>query len=187
MPRLLALCALAALLLPACDATRDTPSAGMAGAAETIDSVRVRLTTVGVVPAQTASFTVTGLATGPLATSTDSVVVDTSRTYTGQITFADDVLAEIRAEAESHLVTFAPTGDVTVTPTDRESQFASQNLNDGDYPLGLSFSFTTTAQEGTFPLTVRLGHFDGAAKTSGTDTGGTADLTFTIPIVVSSE
>ncbi len=128
---------------------------------------------------------VTGLQSGSPVVSTDSVLVDTSATYTGRISMAEDLAAEIQAEAESHLFTFTTTSEnVTLAATDRESQYAVQNLNDGDYPLGFTFSVTTSDVDGKADVTVRLGHFDGAAKASSTDSGGTTDVSFTLPLVV---
>lgn len=178
MPRLLPLVAFGALLLAACDATHMTPSTGEAGAAEAIDTVRV------VIGGTTVVVTDLDAATPTLEPA--SVRLDTATTFNGQIVFGEALAAEIEDEAESHLFVYSTSSDAAVvTTTDRESLYAAQNLNDGDYPVGLAFTLRTPNTEGPVDLTVRLNHFDGVAKTSATDAGSATDLTVTIPLVVS--
>ena len=176
------LCACGALAFAACDATNTTLDEGRAGPPEAIDRVEITLT-----GPTTETFVVNGLASGGPIPSAEGVDLDSLATYTGQIRFADDVDAEIRAEVESHRVEFAPSSDaIAVEITDRESLYAVQNLNDGDYPVGLRFRLTTTNRTGPAALEVRLRHYEGAPKTSAAG-GGSVDVTVTVPLVIEAD
>ena len=105
-------------------------------------------------------------------------------TYTGTVKFenrlkspAEDITAEVQAEANEHRVFYTVTGSgVTITTTDVDGQ---------NRPLGLRFSTAvgSTATAGT--LRVVLCHYDGVAKTAAATscTGETdVDLAFTYTI-----
>lgn len=168
----------AALALAACDATNVVPAVGQAGAPEAVDSLRLVVT-----GAPTVSIRAVGLGGTPTLTP-DTLVLNAKTTYSGFVDLGGDLDAEVQAEAESHLYTFAfDSDDATLRRTDRESQYAVENLNGGDYPLGRTFTIVTDASAaGTGRLTVRLSHFDGAPKAGADDTSGSDDLVLTVPV-----
>ena len=174
MPRLLTLCALAALLLPACDATRDTPSTGAAGDREPISSAFL---TIG-----GTRVSIVGLGDPVIS---DSLRLVAGAAYTGSVELDGALDGLIRSEAESHLFAYEFGGapSATVTLTDAESQYASQNLNDGDYPLGRTFRIEVdSAATGVGSMTLRLRHFEGVAKSVTDGSVGDDDFSVVLPV-----
>lgn len=174
MPRLLALCAIGALFFSACDATNETPHTGEAGALEAFSGLTLK---VGAM-----TLTVDDLSAAVM----DTLSLDAGKSYTGSVSLGAASDSLVQAEAESHLFayTFDPASDVTLTATDRESQYAVQNLNGGDYALGRTFSVAVdSAATGQATLNVRLRHFDGVEKSMSDANVGQNDFSVMIPVM----
>ncbi|MEM6287373.1 MAG: hypothetical protein AAF845_09460 [Bacteroidota bacterium] len=172
----------AVLTVAACDATNEVPGVGQAGPALAVDSVRVSVSGVE-------TITVGGI-TGGSPTASDTLRLDAGTAYSGVVRAVDDAQdTEIQAEAESYLFTFAVApGGATVTQTDRESVYAVENLNDGDYPLGRTFRIEVDdAASGAATLTVSLVRYDGAPKSDLTGTGGMVDFSVSVPIFFAAD
>jgi hypothetical protein len=125
---------------------------------------------------------------GPGAPSAQSGTMTLTRgvTYTGSVVFenrlvnpAEDITAEVRAEANEHRVFYtvtAPGVNVTTTDTDGQSR-----------PLGLTFSkaVASTATAGAGTVRVVLCHYASVAKDgAATSCGGDTDIAVTFNIAV---
>ncbi|PAP75790.1 hypothetical protein [Rubrivirga marina] len=182
-----ALALLGALSLTACDS--GAPD-GNAGEEELITQVTLSLTptssTASPVTIQ-ANFDADG--TNPTFTPT-ALALEPGTTYNGSIqlrdTFNDDdITEEIEEESEEHLFRYAlsPASLGTVTVTDSESDYTSEDENGGDYAVGLTFQVTTAAgASGTGTMNVLLYHFDEGPKTSSTATSDEIDVDVAFPV-----
>lgn len=97
------------------------------------------------------------------------------------------ITEEIEEESEEHLFAYAftPSSAGTVTITDRESDYTTQDENGaGDLPVGLRFRMAVAASatgSGTFNAT--LFHFDdGAVKSSAAATSDERDIDIDFPV-----
>lgn len=178
MPRTLLL--LPFFALAACDATNEVPSTGEAGPALAVDAIEVSISGAETV-------TLSGIG-GGAPTASDTLRLDAGTAYSGVVRADDDDLdAEILQKAESYLFTFT-TPVASVEPTDRESQYASLNLNAGDYPLGRTFRVEVADDAGGLTaLTVSLVRYDGVPKTDATGTGGSVDWSVEVPVLVATD
>ena len=115
-------------------------------------------------------------------------------TYDGSIelrdTFNDeDITAEIREEAEEHLVRYAfdSLGAGQIVPTDTESDYTDDDENGGDFAVGLTFRASVSSTAGTSLgqgtlLNMALYHFDETPKTSSDDTSDEIDVEVAFPV-----
>ena len=181
-----ALALLGSLSLTACGSAE--PEEG-AGEEELITQVTVVLTPTG----GGSPLTIT-------ATASDGRVIDTyspasvslqpGATYDGRIELRDtindeDITAEVRDEAEEHLFRYAfqPGTAGTVTITDRESDYTTDNENGGDFAVGLRFQAQVApGASGTGTMTAVLYHFDDAPKTGSTATSDEIDVDIAFPV-----
>lgn len=120
---------------------------------------------------------------GALAPVIDTLVLDTTKTYTAVVSVldetkspVDDITTEIKEEAESHQFFYTLssnlTGRVSITRTDKD-------LN--NLPVGLELQLSTTAgtsAQGT--LNVVLSHYDGVPKTASPSAESDIDITFPV-------
>lgn len=120
---------------------------------------------------------------GALAPVIDTLLLDTSKTYTAVVSVldetkspVDDISTEIKEEAESHQFFYTLssnlTGRIAITRTDKD-------LN--NLPVGLELQLTTTAgapAQGT--LNVVLSHYDGVPKTASPSAESDIDITFPV-------
>ena len=119
-----------------------------------------------------------------------SLALTPGTSYTGTIELRDtfnngDITEEIEGEAEEHLFryAFAPPAAATVTITDKESDYTSENANGGDYAVGLRFRVVVSpTASGTGTMNAVLYHFDEAPKTSSTATSDEIDVDVTFPV-----
>lgn len=138
-------------------------------------------------------------ADGPMnPEQTDPTAFTENTTYTISLEFLDeqdpadveDITAEIREEAEEHLVVYQVGGDVgTVAITDVESDYENGNTVGDDLPVGLAAEFTTGASGSTGTLLISLRHLppngDTPQKTATSGlTDGDTDVQATFPIMV---
>jgi hypothetical protein len=103
---------------------------------------------------------------GGASGTSDPITLSADTTYALSVTFAneladpaEDVTAEIEAEAEEHQIFFygdAVDGLLTHAYADMESSYGSNDVGD-DLPVGLANTITTAAA-GTGTLRVRLQH-----------------------------
>ena len=125
-----------------------------------------------------------------LTFSPASVTLRPGATYTGTIDLRDtvngvDIGAEVGGEAEEHLFryTFQPASAGTVTLTDRESDYTTENANGGDFAVGLRFrAAVASGASGTGTLNAVLYHFDEGPKTSSTATSDEIDVDVAFPV-----
>lgn len=122
---------------------------------------------------------------GALAPVIDTLLLDTSKTYTAVVSVldetkspVDDIAKEIKEEAESHQFFYTLssnlTGRIAITRTDKD-------LN--NLPVGLELQLTTTAgapAQGT--LNVVLSHYDGVPKTTSPSAESDIDITFPVKL-----
>lgn len=122
---------------------------------------------------------------GALAPVIDTLLLDTSKTYTAVVSVldetkspVDDISTEIKEEAESHQFFYTLssnlTGRVAITRTDKD-------LN--NLPVGLELQLSTTAGtsvQGT--LNVVLSHYDGVPKTASPSAESDIDITFPVKL-----
>ncbi|HLP33345.1 MAG TPA: hypothetical protein VK202_07725 [Bacteroidia bacterium] len=122
---------------------------------------------------------------GALAPVIDTLLLDTSKTYTAVVSVldetqspVDDITKEIKEEAESHQFFYTLssnlTGRVSITRTDKD-------LN--NLPVGLELQLSTTAGtsvQGT--LNVVLSHYDGVPKTVSPSAESDIDITFPVKL-----
>ena len=124
-----------------------------------------------------------------LTFSPSSVTLDAG-TYEGSIELRDtindvDITDEIEDEAEEHLFrySFQPSSAGTVTLTDAESDYSSENENGGDFAVGLQFRAVVNAgASGDGTINALLYHFDEAPKTSSTATSDEIDVDIAFPV-----
>lgn len=111
----------------------------------------------------------------------DNITLAANSTYTVEIDAllneselpAEDIRAEVEEESADHLIVYKPTGNLTITATDKDVN----NL-----PIGLEASAVTTAA-GTGTLQVILRHQPEGAK-DGTEAPGSTDLDATFNVTV---
>ena len=184
-PRGLAAFALAGTLtLSACDSTE--PGGGP-GEEELITEVTLTLT-----DSDGNDVTITG--SDPegagLTFSPASVALQAGTSYTGTIEFdapGESVTEEIEEEAEEHRIAYSlePGGVGTVTVTDRESDYTSDDENGGDFVVGLRFRVDVAAgASGSGTMRAILYHFDDEPKTSDTATSDEIDIEVPFPVTV---
>ena len=189
--RLLSLLALfaAPLALTACSSGE--PDDDDPGEEELITRVVVTLTNEN-----DASDSVTITASDPdgdgvgITFSPASVTLRPGATYAGTIELTDtinneDITEEVEEEAEEHLFryVFSPASAGTITATDSESDYTTENDNGGDFAVGLEFQVAVAggaSADGT--LDVLLYHFDDAPKTSSTATSDEIDIDIAFPV-----
>ncbi len=127
-----------------------------------------------------------------LVFSPASVTLTPGATYTATIELNDtindvSITGEIEGESEEHLFAYAftPASAGTVTITDRESDYTTEDENGaGDLPVGLEFRVTVApGATGTGTFNATLFHFDeGAVKSSGTATSDERDIDIDFPV-----
>ena len=189
------LAAAALLIFPACDSGE--PDGDGAGDEELITQGTVTLTPVGGTTAVSLTFSDPDGEGGDDPTFTGSLALAPGAVYDGSITVADgrnlndveDITAEIREEAEAHRFDYAfePASIGTVTLTDTESDYASEDENGGDFAVGLAFRITVTGAAGASgDMRAILYHFDDAPKTNSTDTSLEKDIEILIPVTIAS-
>lgn len=185
---LLALALLGSLSLTACDSGE--PDDDGAGEEELITQVTLTLTPQGGGSAVTISASdPDGDGTG-LTFSPSTLALAPGTTYDGTIELRDtindeDITEEVEEESEEHLFryTLSPASAGTVTLTDTESDYTSDDENGGDYAVGLTFQVTTAAgASGAGTLNVALYHFDVGPKTSSTATSDEIDVDVAFPV-----
>ena len=111
-------------------------------------------------------------------------------TYDGAITLRDgindeDITEEIEEEAEEHLFRYAfqPSSAGFIELTDRESDYTSDDENDGDLRVGLAFSATVAdGASGDGELNAILYHFDDEPKETSLDTSDEIDIDIEFPV-----
>jgi type 1 fimbria pilin len=112
----------------------------------------------------------------------DPIVLGLNKTYSGKVKFlnesvspADDITAEILAEADDHQLYFTPsTSNLSVSIIDKDTK----NL-----PLGLSTSWTTTAAAiGT--LNVTLKHKPGVKAANDPVSKGETDVSLDFQLTI---
>lgn len=189
----LALALLGALTLTACDSGE--PDDDGAGEEELITEVSVTLTNTA-----DASDTVTITVSDPdgdgdgLTFSPSSVTLRPGATYAGSIKLRDtindeDITEEVEEEAEKHLFRYAfdPASAGTISPTDAESDYTSENENGGDYAVGLAFqAAVASGASGSGTLNAVLYHFDDAPKSGSTATSDETDIDIAFPVSFSA-
>lgn len=170
-----------ALLLAACGESSTAPG----GESEVISRVTLTLT-----PSTGGNALVTYIddadGNGPKAPTGQVTIPALAKgvTYTGTVKFenrtvspAEDLTAEVQAEANEHRVFYTVTGTgVTITTTDTDAQ---------GRPLGLRFSKSVTSTATAGSVRVVLCHYDDVAKSASSTscTGDTdTDLTFAYTI-----
>lgn len=168
--------------LTACDSNDPSGDEG-AGDAEVISNVTITLTNTS-----DASNTVTAEAAfneaGELMSVARPVQLQAGATYEGTIAFENrfasepaeqDITAEVREEAVEHQVFYvlsgAAAGDVTVTVTDRETDYVSDSSDDmprSNVPVGLTYTVDVADSPSGSEATLRvvLGHYDDREKTA---------------------
>ena len=125
---------------------------------------------------------------GPQAPSAQVAVPALTRgvTYTGTVKFenrtktpAEDITAEVQAEANEHRVFFTVTGSgVVVTPTDVDGQ---------NRPLGLRFTKAVAANATAGSTRVVLCHYDSTPKTAtATSCTGETDIDLTFAYTIAN-
>lgn len=122
--------------------------------------------------------------------SPTSVTLRPGATYNGTIELTDtvnneDITEEVEEEAEEHLFryAFSPASAGTITASDSESDYASNDENGGDFAVGLTFRAAVSASaSGIGSLDVLLYHFDESPKTSDTDTSDEIDVDVSFPV-----
>ena len=172
--------------LPACDSGE--PDGG-AGEEELISQVTLTLTPVGGGAAETITVDFDASGTNPTFTPA-RLALAPGTAYDGTIrlldTFNDEnITEEIEAEAEEHLFRYAlsPSSAGTVTITDSESDYTSEDANGGDFAVGLQFRVTVAdGASGDGELTAILYHFDDAPKPSSTATSDEIDVEVDFPV-----
>jgi len=118
---------------------------------------------------------------------TVSAPFNTSTTYTGEITFlnelaspAEDITEEVEEEGTEHQVFIQQNGLGTITYTDQDAE---------GKPIGLAFTFQTVAEARTGNMTITLRHeldkaATGVANGEITNAGGSTDAEVTFPVTV---
>ncbi|MEM6288673.1 MAG: hypothetical protein AAF845_16160 [Bacteroidota bacterium] len=122
--------------------------------------------------------------------SPTSVTLRPGATYAGTIELNDtinneEITEEIEEEAEEHLFlyAFAPASSGTITITDTESDYTSDDDNGGNFLVGLTFEAAVSGNaSGTGQLRAILYHFDDDPKTSSTDTSDEIDIDIDFPV-----
>jgi hypothetical protein len=178
--------------LTACDSNDPSGEEG-AGDAEVISNVTITLTN-----ADDASDTVTADAVfneaGELTSPPRPVQLQAGATYEGTIAFENrfasepaeqDITAEVREEAVEHQVFYVLSGaaadDVTVTVTDRETDYVSDSSNNmprSNVPVGLTYTVDVADSPSGSEATLRvvLGHYDERAKTDSETVGDVPEI-----------
>lgn len=185
---ILALALLGSLTLTACDSGQ--PNDDGAGEEELITQVTLTLTPQGGGSAITISASDPDGDGAGITFSPSMLTLTPGTTYDGTIELLDtisgeDITDEIREEAEEHLFryTLAPASAGTVTITDTESDYSSENVNGGDFGVGLAFRVVTASgASGTGTMTAVLYHFDEGPKTSSTATSDEIDVDIVFPV-----
>lgn len=184
----LALVLVVSLSLTACDSGE--PDDG-AGEEELITQVRITMTNaadasdVATITATDADGDGAGITFSPA-----QLTLRAGATYNGAVTLDDtinneSITEEIEEEAEEHLFryTLSPSELGTVTLTDTESNYTSQDTNGGDFPVGLAFRVTVASgASGAGALNAVLYHFDEGPKSSGTATSDEIDVDVDFPV-----
>mgnify|MGYP000017558532 FL=1 len=187
----LALALLGALTLSACDSGEPD---GPPNEEELITQVSLTLTPIG------GGSAITIVASDPdgdgagITFSPSALALSPGTTYNGTIELrdtinAEDITEEVEEEAEEHLFryTLAPASAGTVTITDTESDYSSEDENGGDFAVGLTFQVTTAAgASGIGTLDAVLYHFDDAPKPSSTATSDEIDVDIAFPVAFGS-
>ena len=184
---LAALALVGSLSLTACSSGE--PGDG-AGEEELITQVTVTLTSSASGAAQMiqATFDEEGVFTG---VSPAQVVLAPGVSYTGSIQLRDtindvDITAEIEDEAEEHLLNYSldPSSAGTITLTDTESDYTTDDENGGDFAVGLTFRIdVASTASGSGTMTAILYHFDDGPKTGNVAPAGTEiDVEVEVPI-----
>ena len=162
----LALALLGSLSLTACDSGE--PDDDGAGEEELITQVTLTLTPTGGGSAVTISASDPDGDGAGITFSPATLALTPGTTYDGTIELRDtingeDITEEVEGEAEEHLFryTLAPASAGTVTITDAESDYTSEDENGGDFAVGLTFRVQTEAgASGTGTMNAVLYHFD---------------------------
>ena len=185
----LALVGAVPLTLTACSSGEpDDPGAGDE---ELITRVEVTLTNTS-----DAQDAVTIVASDPdgdgegVTYSPASISLRPGATYSGTIELRDtvndeDITAEIEDEAEEHLFAFSldPASAGSITLTDTESDYTTEDDNNGDFAVGLAFQIAVSANASSDGfLNARLYHFDDAPKTRNTATSDEIDVDVAFPV-----
>jgi hypothetical protein len=178
--------------LTACDS--NDPADEGAGEQEIISNVT--LTLVG-----DDGSTITAEATfdeGGVLQNAETITLTPGVTYDGSVELLDtfngeDITEEIRAEAIEHQFFYDVTGatGVTVTITDEETDYASENELGGEprsgVPVGLAFEVAVAADaSGSGQMNVVLGHYDERPKETDETVANTPerDVDFNYPLTV---
>lgn len=185
---LLALALLGSLSLTACDSGE--PDDGGGGEEELITQVTLTLTPQGGGSAVTISASDPDGDGAGLTFSPSTLTLAPGTTYDGTIELRDtingeDITEEVEEEAEEHLFryTLSPASAGTVTITDSESDYGSDDENGGDFAVGLTFQVVTAAgASGTGTMNAILYHFDEGPKTSSTATSDEIDVDVAFPV-----
>ena len=122
--------------------------------------------------------------------SPTSVTLRPGATYAGTIELTDtinneDITEEIEEEAEEHLFRYAfdPASAGTITLTDTESDYTTEDENGGNFQVGLTFRATVSGNAtGQGRVVALLYHFDDAPKTSSTATSDELDIDIEFPV-----
>lgn len=184
----LALALLGSLSLTACDSGE--PDDDGAGEEELITQVTLTLTPTGGGSAVTISASDPDGDGAGITFSPATLALTPGTTYDGTIELRDtingeDITEEVEGEAEEHLFryTLAPASAGTVTITDAESDYTSEDENGGDFAVGLTFRVQTEAgASGTGTMNAVLYHFDEGPKTSSTATSDEIDVDIAFPV-----
>jgi hypothetical protein len=184
---LAALALLGSLSLTACDSTE--PDDG-AGEEELITQVTLTLTPQGGGSAVTIAASDPDGDGAGLTFSPSTLTLTPGTTYDGSIELRDtingeDITEEVEEESEEHLFryTLTPASAGTVTITDTESDYTSDDENGGDFAVGLSFQVVTAAgASGTGTMNAVLYHFDEGPKTSSAATSDEIDVDIAFPV-----
>lgn len=139
---------------------------------ELITTVKVSLTAAGGTPQVFAFKDVDG--PGGQAPTLDSIIIDGSKVYSASVQFlnesvspADDITAEVNAEADDHEVFYEPTvAGLTVT---------NRNTDTKGLPLGVTSTWNTgAAGKGTIKITLK--HKPGSKASGDPVTKGETDV-----------
>ena len=114
----------------------------------------------------------------------DTLILDTSKTYTGTIILLDEtktpqtnISNEIEKEREVHQFFYTPQGNIskafTINTTDKDSK----NL-----PVGLAFKLISNQSAGIGSLRIVLSHYDGVVKSI--DPSNESDIDVEIPVKI---
>ena len=185
----LALVGAAPLSLTACSSGE--PGDPGAGTEELITRVEITLTNTA-----DAQDAVTIVASDPdgdgegVTYSPASISLRRGATYDGTIRLRDtvndeDITEEVEAEAEEHRFAYLldPASAGSITLTDRESDYGSEDENGGDFVVGLTFRLAVASgASGDGVLNARLYHFDDTPKTSSISTSDEIDVDLDFPV-----